>query len=58
MTPRQKMMIVVPAVALLVLVLVYYGLFANPLVFATVVVLYFVVTLRNRRKFNRQKEQG
>ena len=58
LTPKQKMMIVVPLVAGLVMILLYLGLFANPLVFVAVVVLYFAVTLRNRRKFNRQKEEG
>lgn len=58
MTPKQKMMVALPVVAVFVMVLVYFGLFANPLVIAAIFVLYVVVSLWNRRKFNRQRERA
>ncbi len=58
MTPKQKMMIVLPAVAVLVIALVYLGLFSNPLVIFAIFILYVVVSLWNRRKFSKQRAQG
>ncbi|HZW85210.1 MAG TPA: hypothetical protein VFE91_04850 [Nitrososphaerales archaeon] len=56
MTPRQKLLLALPLVAVFVLVLVYFQLFANPLVIVAIFVLYVAVSLRNKRKFERQKE--
>ena len=58
MTPRQKLMVVLPVIAGLVIVLVYFGLFQNPLVIVAIFVLYVAVSLRNRRKFRKQREAG
>ena len=56
MTPRQKLMVVLPVIAGLVIVLVYFGLFANPVVIVLIFTLYVAVSLRNRRKFRRQQD--
>ena len=49
-------MVVLPVIAGLVIVLVYFGLFANPVVIVLIFVLYVAVSLRNRRKFRRQQD--
>ena len=56
MTPREKLIVVLPLIAGVVIVLVYYGLFANPLVIAVIFVLWVAVSLRNRRKFDRERD--
>ncbi|HYC27113.1 MAG TPA: hypothetical protein VEB67_03730 [Nitrososphaerales archaeon] len=56
MTPKQKLMVVIPLIAAAVLVLVYFQLFANPLTIAVIFVLYVAVSLRNRRKFKRAEK--
>ncbi len=60
MTPRTKLLLALPVIAAFVIVLVYFQLFASPVVIALIFVLYVAVSLRNRRKFNRQqgKKQG
>jgi Flp pilus assembly protein TadB len=55
---RDKLVIVLPVIAAFVIVLVYYGLFSNPLVIAVIFVLWLVVRLANKRKFDRQVEKG
>ncbi len=57
MTPRTKILLTLPLIAVLVIVLVYFQLFASPVVIAIIFVAYVVVSLRNRRKFERQKVQ-
>ncbi len=57
MTPRTKLLLILPLIAALVIVLVYYQLFASPVVIAIIFVAYVIVSLRNRRKFERQKAQ-
>jgi Flp pilus assembly protein TadB len=57
MNPKQKLMVVIPVIAALVIVLIYFGLFANPLVIAAIFVLYVAVSLRNKRKFKKQQTQ-
>lgn len=57
MSPRAKLLITLPAIAVIVIVLVYFRLFASPVVFAVILALYVAVSLRNRRKFRKQ-EQG
>ena len=56
MTPKQKMIIVVPVVAALVIGFVYFGLFTNPYVILAVFIAWLAITLRNKRKFDRQKK--
>ena len=58
MNSRTKLTIVLPLIAVLVIILVYFQLFTNPLVDLGIVFLYVVVSLWNRRKFNRQKAQA
>jgi Flp pilus assembly protein TadB len=55
--PRTKLLLALPIIAAAVLVLLYFRLFASPLVIAVIFVLYVVVSLRNKRKFNREKGQ-
>ncbi len=57
MTPRSKLLLVLPVIAALVIILVYFGLFSSPVVIAIIFVAYVVVSLLNKRKFNRQKAQ-
>ncbi|MDG6942925.1 MAG: hypothetical protein JRN12_07995 [Nitrososphaerota archaeon] len=57
MTPRLKLLLSLPVIAAAVIVLVYFRLFASPVVIAVIFVLYVVVSLRNRQKFRKQ-EQG
>ncbi len=57
MSPRTKLLISLPIIAAAVLVLVYFQLFSSPVVIAIIFVAYVVVSLMNRRKFNRQKAQ-
>jgi len=47
-------MVTLPAIAALVIILVYFGLFTNPIVILVIFVLYVAVSIRNRRKFRRQ----
>lgn len=56
MTPRQKLMLALPIIALSVIILVYFRLFTSPLVVVTIFVLYVVVSLMNRRKFRRERQ--
>jgi ABC-type nitrate/sulfonate/bicarbonate transport system permease component len=58
LTPRTKLVLALPVIAALVIVLVYFQLFSSPVVIAVIFVAYVVVSLRNRRKFRRQREKG
>ena len=58
MNSRTKLMIVLPLIAVLVIILIYFQLFTNPLVDLGIILLYVVASLWNRRKFNRQKAQA
>jgi ABC-type nitrate/sulfonate/bicarbonate transport system permease component len=55
--PRTKLLLSLPVIAAAVLVLLYFRLFASPLVIAIIFILYVVVSLRNKRKFNKEKDQ-
>jgi Flp pilus assembly protein TadB len=55
--PRTKLLLVLPIIAAVVLVLLYFRLFASPLVIAVIFVFYVAVSLRNKRKFSREKDQ-
>ena len=58
MTPRQKLYLAMPLIAVAVIVLVYFRLFSSPIVIAIIFVAYVAVSLRNRRKFAKQRTQG
>ena len=57
MTPRSKLLLILPVIAAFVIILVYFGLFSSPVVIAIIFVAYVVVSLLNKRKFNRQEGQ-
>lgn len=57
MKPRTKLLLALPIIAAAVLVLLYFRLFASPLVIAVIFVLYVAISLRNKRKFSREKDQ-
>ncbi len=54
---RTKLLLALPVIAAFVLVLVYFQLFTSPVAIAVIFVLYVAVSIRNRRKFNRQRER-
>ena len=58
MTPRTKLLLALPVIAAFVITLVYYQIFSSPVAIAVIFVLYVVVSLRNRRKFDRQREKS
>jgi hypothetical protein len=51
LTPRTKLIIVIPIIAVFVFALAYFQLFTSPVVIAVIFILWVVVSLRNRRKF-------
>jgi positive regulator of sigma E activity len=51
------LILILPIIAALVIALVYLRLFSSPVVIAIIFVAYVAVSLRNRRKFNREKEK-
>ena len=57
LTPRTKLLLSLPIIAVFVIILVYYQLFSSPIVIAVIFVAWLVVSLRNRRKFEKQREQ-
>ncbi len=57
MKPRTKLLLTLPIIVVAVLVLLYFRLFASPLVIAVIFVLYVAVSLRNKRKFNKERDQ-
>lgn len=57
MKPKTKLLLSLPIIAAAVLVLLYFRLFASPLVIAMIFVLYVAVSIRNKRKFNKEKDQ-
>ena len=56
MNSRIVLLVAVPAIVAVVLVLTFLGIFSSPVVIAVIVVLYAVVSLVNRRKFAKQKQ--
>jgi Flp pilus assembly protein TadB len=58
MTPRQKLYLALPLIAVAVIVLVYFQLFSSPIVIAILFVAYVTVSLLNRRKFARQRAES
>jgi len=57
LTPRSKLLLSLPIIAVFVILLVYFQLFSSPIIIAVIFVAYVAVSLRNRRKFNRQRDQ-
>jgi len=57
LTPRSKLLLSLPIIAACVILLVYFQLFSSPIIIAVIFVAYVAVSLRNRRKFNRQRDQ-
>jgi Flp pilus assembly protein TadB len=57
LTPRTKLLLVLPVIAALVIVLVYFQFFSSPVVIALIFVAYVAISLRNRRKFNKQEQE-
>jgi Flp pilus assembly protein TadB len=55
---RTKLLLALPVIAVFVLILVYFQLFASPVAIAVIFVLYVAVSIRNRRKFNRQEKRS
>ena len=55
LTPRTKLLIALPLIAVFVIVLLYFQLFASPVAIAVIFVLYVAVSLRNRKRFRKQK---
>lgn len=58
MTPRAKLIVALPVIAVLVLVLIYFRLFDDPAVIVVIFVLYVAVSLWNRRKFGNQSHKN
>jgi len=58
LTPKTKLMIALPIIAVLVIILVYLQLFSSPVVIVVIFVAYVVVSLMNRSKFNRQRDKN
>jgi Flp pilus assembly protein TadB len=58
LTPRQRLYLALPIIAVAVIVLVYLRLFSSPIVIAIIFVAYVAVSLRNRRRFARKRAQG
>lgn len=55
MTPRNRLLLAIPLIAVIVVALAYYRLFTSPVVIAVIFVLWVVVSLWNKRKFARRK---
>jgi len=58
LTPRNKLLVALPVIAAFVILLVYLQLFSSPIIIAIIFVAYVAVSLRNRRKFEKQKSKG
>jgi Flp pilus assembly protein TadB len=58
LSPRNKLLLALPVVAAFVIVLAYFQLFTNTVIIVVIFVLWVAVSLRNRRKFNRQEPKG
>jgi len=57
LNPRTKLMLVLPVIAAFVIILVYFQLFSSPVIIAIIFVAWVAVSLRNRRKFQGQRER-
>ncbi len=55
MTPRTKLLLALPVIAAFVIILVYFQLFSSPVIIAIIFVAYVLISIRNRRKFNKQR---
>lgn len=57
MNSRIALLVAIPVIVVVVLVLTFLRVFSSEVVIAVLVVLYAVVSLVNRRKFARQKQE-
>ena len=57
MKPKTKLLLSLPIIAAVVLALLYFRLFASPVVIAVIFILYIAVSLRNKRKFAKEGGQ-
>jgi ABC-type dipeptide/oligopeptide/nickel transport system permease subunit len=55
LTPRTKLILALPVIAVFVIVLVYFQLFSSPVIIAIIFVAWVAVSLMNRRKFSQQR---
>ncbi|MDV3277987.1 MAG: hypothetical protein LYZ69_05910 [Nitrososphaerales archaeon] len=58
MTSRRTVLLILPLVAIFVIILTYLQLFSSTLVIVVLLALYAAVSLRNRRKFSKEKGAG
>ena len=56
MVPLRLFYFALPIIAVVVIVMAYFRLFSSPLVIATLVVLYVIVSYRNKKRFAKRKE--
>ena len=56
MTPRNKLLVALPLIAVIVIVLAYFQLFASPVLIVVILAAYVVVSYRNKRKFAKQNK--
>jgi ABC-type nitrate/sulfonate/bicarbonate transport system permease component len=56
--PRTKLLLALPIIAAAVLVLLYFRLFASPLVIAIIFILYVAVSVLNKRKFSKVRDRN
>jgi positive regulator of sigma E activity len=57
LTPRNRLLLALPLVAVFVFLLAYFQLFTNPEVDILILILFVAVSLWNRRKFSKQREE-
>ena len=57
MKPRTKLLLALPIIAAVVIVLLYFRLFASPFVIVVIFIFYVAISLRNKRKFGRERGQ-
>ncbi|HEY6282647.1 MAG TPA: hypothetical protein VIW22_01845 [Nitrososphaerales archaeon] len=57
MKPKTKLLLSLPIIAAVVIALLYFRLFASPVVIAVIFILYIAVSLRNKRKFRKEGDQ-
>lgn len=58
LNPKAKLFVALPVIAALVVVLVYFKLFDDPVIIVVIFVLYVAVSLWNRKKFGKQAPQS
>lgn len=58
MSPRLTVYLALPVIVAAVLLLTYFRLFSSTATIAVLVVLYVIVSFRNRRKFSKKNKAG